>query len=415
LSGFTYVFSTGDIIDSLTLSGTVVDAETQSVAESGWLSLYANLSDSAFQTQRPLYISKTNRSGQFRFTHLGEGTYNLFALTDNNFNFIYDLPNEHLAFLSNPTVLPETEQSIVLQLFESQETAAYVDEFSAVSPTHFRLAGRGEIAALHFSSPTLDWDKMIRTISEQGDTIDFWLPTPLSEDSLLLFVKDTISLYADTLKLINLPKFNADTLFLITTPIQGQHFLIDDVSIHTPSPLDIADSLAVQLLEDSLFVAGGGTLISDKKLPTRHVIEYPWRYGSQYTLSIPANRISDIYGRANDSLVFSFTIPLEESLATLLLTLLNGKFSTTYILQLLQSDRLVYTFPIAEANADPILLKNLTPGTYNIRVIIDENSNGYWDSGNYEMREQPEKVIVFPETIRLRQNWELALQIDVAT
>ncbi|HEV2833597.1 MAG TPA: Ig-like domain-containing domain [Hanamia sp.] len=79
---FTYVFSTGSYIDSLTLSGNVELAETGKTDSTLLVFLYNDLTDSAVYKKKPKYITRVNGQGNFEFKNLAEGTYNVFALKD---------------------------------------------------------------------------------------------------------------------------------------------------------------------------------------------------------------------------------------------------------------------------------------------------------------------------------------------
>ena len=56
---------------------------------------------------------------------------------------------------------------------------------------------------------------------------------------------------------------------------------------------------------------------------------------------------------------------------------------------------------------DLFVFKNITPGSYFIRAIVDENMNGVWDKGNIIKNIEPEKIIYFKSLVEIRSNWEL--------
>ena len=59
-----------------------------------------------------------------------------------------------------------------------------------------------------------------------------------------------------------------------------------------------------------------------------------------------------------------------------------------------------------------VIFKNLVPQTYYIQLLIDDNKNGGWDTGDFLKRRQPEKTIYFQKPLKLRPNWELTEQMD---
>ncbi len=99
LPGYEFVFSTGPVLDSLSVKGRVLKAFDLTPDKDGELvMLYKNLNDSAPHTMVPAYITKTDEKGYFSINNIPEGKYRLFALKDVNANMMYDLPNEAVAF-----------------------------------------------------------------------------------------------------------------------------------------------------------------------------------------------------------------------------------------------------------------------------------------------------------------------------
>ena len=104
---YVYSFSTGEFIDTLSIAGTILNAEDKKPVENAYVSLYAsdrdNL-DSLPLSAKPNYISKTDKEGKFRLEGLADQKYLVFALKDVNSNLYFDLPNEEVAFLD--TLVP---------------------------------------------------------------------------------------------------------------------------------------------------------------------------------------------------------------------------------------------------------------------------------------------------------------------
>ncbi|MEO7801988.1 MAG: Ig-like domain-containing domain, partial [Ginsengibacter sp.] len=116
----TYTFSTGNYIDSLTLSGNVQLAETGAYDSTLTVLLYNNLIDSAVETQKPRYIAKVDSSGNFYFKHLASGTYNYYALKDGDGNKFYSNPKEIFAFADNTIEVNNDTTRIKLYAFAQE-------------------------------------------------------------------------------------------------------------------------------------------------------------------------------------------------------------------------------------------------------------------------------------------------------
>ena len=110
-----FIFSTSDKIDSLTLSGKLQNAYTLTAIENAWIMLFEeNRVDSIIFKEKPNYIAKTNKNGDFYFPNLNSKNYMIVSLTD--FDFIYD-DEEKIAFL-NTLVNAERDSFISLLSFD---------------------------------------------------------------------------------------------------------------------------------------------------------------------------------------------------------------------------------------------------------------------------------------------------------
>ncbi len=106
LQNFEYVFSTGDVLDSMSVRGTLKYAENLEVPEDPIsIMLYSDLRDSVPLTDIPLYVGRSNDSGLFSVNNLRPDVYKVFALKDGNNNFLFDLPSEEIAFLDTSLIV----------------------------------------------------------------------------------------------------------------------------------------------------------------------------------------------------------------------------------------------------------------------------------------------------------------------
>lgn len=99
LKGFSYCFSTGDYIDTLQISGRVIEAENHNPVANIVIGVHSDLEDSAFTTLPFRRITKTDSKGNFTIRNLAAGSYHIFALDDIGGNYLFDMPNEKIAFL----------------------------------------------------------------------------------------------------------------------------------------------------------------------------------------------------------------------------------------------------------------------------------------------------------------------------
>lgn len=111
---FTYVFSTGNQIDSFTLSGKVILAETGKYDSTLVAMLYRNTVDSAVQKSKPDYVARLSGDGSFTFVNLPAGSFNVYALKDGDGGKTYNSKKEMFAFADAPVSIAANTSPIVL-------------------------------------------------------------------------------------------------------------------------------------------------------------------------------------------------------------------------------------------------------------------------------------------------------------
>jgi len=161
IENFQYVFSTGDFLDSLSIKGKVENAFDLKTAKGTLVMLYAcsNTSseyDSLPYKELPNYFAKTDASGGFKINNIKEGKYQVFALKDENRNYLYDLPNEQIAFL-NKTIDPAGSSEILLPLFEETKSKqrlkkAYAEQYGKLTFIFNEPTNNVRLRPLNFSS-----------------------------------------------------------------------------------------------------------------------------------------------------------------------------------------------------------------------------------------------------------------------
>ncbi len=92
---------------------------------------------------------------------------------------------------------------------------------------------------------------------------------------------------------------------------------------------------------------------------------------------------------------------------------LNGlSADSSYVVELLSENNiLLETFTVSQKAAAKQIYKAMPTGKYKLKLIIDDNGNGRWDTGEYPSR-QPEKIII-GKSEELRPNWDLELILDL--
>ncbi|RYD83708.1 MAG: hypothetical protein EOP53_00015 [Sphingobacteriales bacterium] len=129
---FTYVFSTGNSIDSATLTGKLLLAETGMVDSTIAVVLYRNADDSAVQKRRPDYMARIKSDGIFRFANLPQDEFKIYAIKDADGNKFYSSKAEMFAFNNEHVVVNGTDSSQQLTLYAYAEEKAKDNKIAPV-------------------------------------------------------------------------------------------------------------------------------------------------------------------------------------------------------------------------------------------------------------------------------------------
>src|SRR5690554_3103755 len=118
LLNYSYVFSTGNEIDSLTISGNVINSYILEPEKDIVVLLIPIKQDSIFGKRKANIFTRTDSSGNFQFKNLSENTYRIYALKETNNDRIYNSPDEEIAFLKDSIVLDKNISGIKLSTFK---------------------------------------------------------------------------------------------------------------------------------------------------------------------------------------------------------------------------------------------------------------------------------------------------------
>ena len=168
-----------------------------------------------------------------------------------------------------------------------------------------------------------------------------------------------------------------------------------------PTPLAKTDTSKIHLYEkiDSLWYRTKYKFGAEPGKPRSLKLVSTWDPGHEYSLEVDSAAFIDIYGKVSAKYKQGIRIPLMDEYSTLTMTLQNmgGK---NCLLQLLnESDK-----PVKEVYAknNQATFHYAKPGNYYLRLIVDDNDNGKWDTGDYATQRQPEAVYYYPKAIECK-------------
>jgi hypothetical protein len=401
-----FLFSTGAVLDSVSLAGEVVNAFSDEPIENALVMLYENAADSVVRKDRPFYLAKTDKMGHFKLENLKNGKFKAFALVETNGNYRYDSDGDQIAF---PDTLINTaiRKPLNLRMFEAKRKIQVKNnDFSQQNLARILINQSPEGIAIKSLSNVPILTEMDK------DTLKVWHKTDAKFWKLLLTKE---KLFQDTV-IVRVPaKQNKPKLRAI-------RFLGNE--LQNPSktgeitfnyPIDSLMNAKFQLFEDSIRAPIFPKITLHPTAKRTLVVSHAWREGKRYTLQMPKNAIKDWFGNTSDSLKMTFGVATRKETGNLNLTLENLNPKKNYILQIINaSNIIVEEREILFGKATSLqIFSFLLPDTYKIRVITDENRNKHWDIGDYDLKKQPEPVFLQKIEQAVRAGWDVEAKVKV--
>lgn len=437
--GYTYVFSTGERIDSMMMTGTVRDCNTLAPVKGATVLLYKDLADSAVLLHRPYAAVKTDDWGFFVLPFIQDTLYRIYAIKDANNNNIYEPETETVAFIDSlirpVMVASDTVPEILkydmldtlrcqarrseheLKLFREKPTKQYI-------VNKVRTSERS--AYLTFMAPGawIDslWirgfraDQVISQFNILQDSLELWINSRrAAPDTMRIYVNyrktDSLGRLTPAQEIVKLPllpdkrtyskpvrrnikhedttcvyKFSASPetveqngfeLEFRNPIIWAQFDSVKFVSINTRQRQTRAEFTVEQ---DSLNLRRYILRPKDKLLP-----------GFEYSMKLPYRAFRDINGFWSDSTVVKVSLPQDETLSSLELDLTG--VDRKLIVDLLgeKRDKVLRSYVIDRDGT--LSFPYLKTGRYSIRITEDGNRNSIVDTGSLLEHRQPEKVV----------------------
>lgn len=406
MEDYTFLFSTGAQLDELSISGSVIDEITQKPQRDIVVVLYDNLSDTAFTTTKPFYLTRTDKEGAFTLQNLRSDTFQIFALKDDNVSYTYDQPGEMVGYIDSFLVLmPEDSISgITLELFDEEDDPLLVEA---------REYHNGLIKVTYLPVPRnpnirfLDEDLEPGLMEIKNDTIFYW-HKEVAADSLMIEI--SFDGRADTTKVrrgkktmnevMLEPKTRTldieknDTIFL-----EWNKPLVMDNKEAIRSCLRISDTSGVRLIKE--------VGIDQRRL---WVLSDSLKHKHRYSLNMDSACIYDWYDQHNlDSVAVSISTIDPETLGTINLEI-EKTDSLSYIMEILSGKDVIDKRYIAEP--EKITLLKMKSGKYSVKLTQDSNGDGRWTSGNLKEKRRSEKTKSV-DLEPLKAGWELEATINI--
>ena len=217
LGNYTYSFSTGDQIDTMEVSGYVLDASNLEPVKGILVGLYDDLADSAFKTKPMIRVSRTDSRGRFVIKGVAHGTYRAYALKDADGDFCFNQKSEMIGF-NHETYVPSSKPDVKIDTI--WRDSLHIDAFKQTPYTHFLPDDVTLLAFTHIQTDRYllkterkDPEKftmfftyghpdlpVIKGLNFNADSA-FVIETRVEQDTINYWLRDTTLINQDTLRM----------------------------------------------------------------------------------------------------------------------------------------------------------------------------------------------------------------------
>lgn len=466
LANYVFSFSTGNTIDSMLISGTVLDNETLLPLKGVSVALYENPTDSCMMNNLPSAITRSDEWGYFCLRNLKPVPYAVYAFKDDVSNHKYDMGTELVGFLDSletPTVVmhPGLAQ---LGVYDEKDTVGLLSRPSEYTIYMFKERNTNQFisdykmfsrrgAYIKFNAPDVIIEKfeiggiapenILKQFNQTNDSLVFWMNTHIKErDTLTLKIRyhktDTLGNNVPTDEELQFtPPFEKEEDKELKKDDQGNTIRKDLLNFDLKADAKMVEQegyvfeFSEPLVEsrfDTISLVSStpkGVKAKEEFTVTRDTLNIR-RYvlrpvnqfivGNDYILRVPEKIFKDVNGNTNDSLMNKLILPTSDNASSITLEVMN--VDARYMVELVNDKRdKVYRRHII--NRDTILLfPYLDKGNYSIRITEDKNSNELLDPGSVLGKRQPEMVRLYKlpmgnDIIALEEKTDLEQSVDV--
>lgn len=439
--GFTYVFSTGEQVDSMYITGVVQDCNTLDPVKDATVMLYKDPADSAVFLHRPFAAAKTDDWGFFSIPYIKDTVYRLYAIKDAMGNNIYDPDNDLIAFVDSAVRPVNVVNDTIYELMkfnmkDTLECLARKTEYELnlfrekpskqFLKNHKRIAERA--AYISFNAPNV-WidslwikgyrpERIISQFNILQDSLELWVndrrPAP---DTLHLFVNyrktDSTGVMRPYLEHLRMTQEGAkpkkryvskkdikheDTTCVFTMKAAPETFERKGFRLEFKYPIIWAkfDSLKFRYLNprQKEFSAKVRIERDSTNLRCYNIIpDVKMQKGYEYFLKIPDRAFRDINGFYSDSLETKVAVPTDEDLSTLNV-MMSGVDRKVIVDLFAENGKEVLRSYVVESDTK-LVFPYLKEGRYSIRITVDGNRNSIVDTGSLLEHRQPERVVYY--------------------
>ena len=407
-------FSTGNFLDSISVRGNVRQLLTYETEKDNLVLLYDAYDTTSVRTDKPLYIARTDSSGNFRLDNVRDGFYRIYALKEKNNSLTFNNHEEMIAFNADTLDLRTDRDSVQLYLQYNDFRPPRVVR-SEVKPGFINVNFNKGLRTVE--GQWLELDSLpLAVLSEKRDQWRVYDPAPTADSlRLRLTFEDSLGkISTDTLSLRFAPRELPDTATinprLLNFPektvgpnLQIRAVFTDPVRIRPDAFALQLDSVTFQPLPADSVLLDTNRLGATLRLPAELPERFKLLVGKESITSALAETV------AADTVAFARQKAKRGTGGSL--SGLLGIGHDAFVLELLTE-----RFEIVRSlrGQRKFSFEEVPAGKYRLRLKVDLDQDGVWSPGNFERDIPPEPVLFYPGLIEVRDNWEVQ-DIDFPT
>ncbi|MBB5437141.1 hypothetical protein HDC92_000809 [Pedobacter sp. AK017] len=405
VKNFTYVFSTGPQLDSLSIKGKVTNSVTGLPELDALVFILPLKRDTLFGKGKPSIFTLTDSSGNYALNNLRKDTYKIYALKEKGGDKIYQQASDEIGFLKDSIFLDKVLDNINLSIFkEDAVTFRILDRKlnadGSISFAFNQKLKKPEVVVT--DPPALNEGKLIK-FSRNNDSLKVWLKD-LSFDSTKITIKDQ----GKELQTVNITRGKKETYtrnLTATDNLEGRLLNPNKpLKLSFNFPLESTDITKISLLEDSV-ERTGFTLLKDSADFLSYYFRYPWKPKKTYELKFEAGAATAIFNTKNKEFIKTFELANKDDYGTLIVKIVPPEPDKSYILEVINESKNVANTLVVTRDTT-VRFANYKAGKYWLRITYDTNKNGVWDTGNVKLGRQPERIWNEPKELSIRALWE---------
>lgn len=407
------VFSTSDLIDSLSIKGNVKNLQTNKKMENILVGLYPWNDTLRIDKAKPYYFTKTDTSGNYMLENIAAGKYYLAAFEDINNNLLLNSSKEQVDFITEPFIqlTSNIEQNFKVSLqnldplkqvkVTTTAKTAYYEYNRGIKKVQITNKQKGPVPVYQL---------------EGGKNLRYYVDNIDKKDTLFLKLTLTDSLdrnYPFDLKMkfreinkkekviINPVKFDVKpSLGKLISPTDSIVFVFD-------KPIKQYDLSKIKIVkeENETFIIPNeyyhwNTFNNELTLPTFYLPE-------KNTFEIKIDKGAFINIESDTSAIYTQKVERQdlENYGTLEGRISNPIKEAQYIIEVLNANNNDLEYRMVTSK--DFSFKHVEPGIYIIRAIEDKNHNNSWDIGNFIKREKPENIYFMENKIKIKANFQI--------